>query len=116
MAKNYDVTGSLAHNAGGFTNLDSEEKQILNELDKYSEKNSFACVLLSLIHCHYFYVGRTGRGLLCLCTANFLYIGFLIDLMVILAGKFRDKEGRYVNTAERVRYETKLNDYYKRRA
>ncbi|MBQ8815308.1 MAG: TM2 domain-containing protein [Lachnospiraceae bacterium] len=115
MAKNYDVTGDQALNNAGFSNMDAEEKAIRAELDKYSTKNPVACILLSLLHCHYFYVGRPGRGVLCLCTANFLYIGWLIDMFLIVIGKFKDGNGRFVSP-NRLKYEIMLKEYYERKA
>jgi TM2 domain-containing membrane protein YozV len=45
---------------------------------------------------HRFYVGKVGTGLLQLCTLGGFYIWVLIDFVLIICGKFKDKEGRYV--------------------
>ena len=45
---------------------------------------------------HYFYVGRFGRGLLCLFTCNFIGIGWILDILKILNGKFKDNTGTYL--------------------
>jgi TM2 domain-containing membrane protein YozV len=111
--RSYVVQDDQAINKAGFSDKTREEQELIAERDKYSTKNSVACLLLSLIHCHYFYVGRVGRGLLCLCTANFLYIGFIIDFFMIGAGKFKDKQGRYVNTGRRVGAEIALDEFYR---
>ena len=43
---------------------------------------------------HYFYAGRIGMGLLWLITGGFFGIGWIIDILVILSGSFKDSFGR----------------------
>lgn len=111
--KNYQVADDKNIADAGFSNQTKEEQRLKAEIEKYSTKSTAACVLLSVIHCHYFYVGRIGRGIITLCTANFLYIGFIIDLIIIIAGKFKDKQGRYVNSANRYAAEKDLEFFYR---
>jgi TM2 domain-containing membrane protein YozV len=63
-----------------------------------SEKNwviaLLLCVFLGGIGAHRFYVGKIGTGILYLFTAGLLGIGWLVDLILILVGKFKDKEGK----------------------
>ena len=42
---------------------------------------------------HYFYVRRPGMGILYLFTMGLFGIGWLIDLIRILTGSFRDCDG-----------------------
>jgi TM2 domain-containing membrane protein YozV len=44
-----------------------------------------------------FYVGKIGTGILYLITLGGLGIWFLIDLVMIIMGSFRDKQGRVLS-------------------
>jgi len=44
-----------------------------------------------------FYVGKIGTGILKLITAGCFGIWWLIDLIMILAGKFKDKDGNIIS-------------------
>ncbi|MBI3666661.1 MAG: TM2 domain-containing protein [Acidobacteria bacterium] len=52
------------------------------------------CFFLGVFGAHRFYVGKIGTGVLWLVTFGFLTIGMLFDLILIVAGEFRDKQGR----------------------
>lgn len=62
--------------------------------DKSKWTAFFLCLFFGTIGAHYFYVGRTGRGILAFFTLNFFFIGWLFDLHSILHGKFRDNVGQ----------------------
>ncbi|MBA3445139.1 MAG: TM2 domain-containing protein [Gemmatimonadales bacterium] len=53
--------------------------------------------LLGVFGAHRFYVGKTGTGVLMLCSIGGLGIWYLYDLITIVGGAFRDAEGRLVS-------------------
>ena len=54
------------------------------------------CFFLGLFGAHYFYVGKTGMGFLYLFTAGLFGIGWIVDLIRIPLGGFKDKYSRIV--------------------
>lgn len=64
----------------------------------YVRKNKwvafFLCLLLGYFGAHRFYVGKIGTAILWIFTGGMFGIGWLIDLIMILCGGFRDKAGQ----------------------
>lgn len=62
-----------------------------------SEKNGLVALLLCLfigtLGIHRFYVGKIGTGVIQLLTLGCFGIWTLIDLIIIVTGNFKDKEG-----------------------
>ena len=52
---------------------------------------------LGVFGAHRFYVGKTGTGVLMLCTVGGLGLWYLYDLILVAGGSFRDAEGRLVS-------------------
>lgn len=61
--------------------------------DKSKKVALLLCIFGGVVGLHYFYVGRIGRGILCICTLNFFFIGWVHDIISIALGKFRDNVG-----------------------
>lgn len=54
----------------------------------------FLCLFLGWLGVHRFYVGKIGTGLIWMFTCGFFFFGWLLDLIFILLGGFRDKAGQ----------------------
>lgn len=65
-----------------------------------SEKNYIVmillCFFLGSLGIHRFYVGKIGTGILMIITLGGLGIWALIDFIMIIIGKFKDKEGKEI--------------------
>lgn len=55
------------------------------------------CFFLGAFGAHYFYVGKIGMGILYLFTFGLLGFGWLVDVIRIAVGTFRDKNGCLLN-------------------
>ena len=62
--------------------------------DKGMVPAALLCFFLGFLGIHRFYVGKTGTGILMILTLGGLGIWQLIDLVMIIVGNFKDKEGR----------------------
>lgn len=51
------------------------------------------CLFLGEFGIHRFYVGKVGTGMIWLISGGLLEIGWIIDLVMIIAGSFEDKNG-----------------------
>lgn len=69
-------------------------------VDSKSEKNLGTCLLLFLflgwVGAHRFYVGKIGTAILYIITIGGCCIWALIDLISIVSGNFKDKEGKLI--------------------
>jgi len=61
--------------------------------DKAMVPAALLCFFLGALGLHRFYVGKVGTGILMLLTLGGLGIWSLIDLVMIIVGSFKDKDG-----------------------
>ncbi len=66
---------------------------VTNTSDKKRLPALLLCLFLGYFGAHYFYVGRIGKGIICIFTMNFFMIGWFADIFKILLGKFTDNVG-----------------------
>jgi TM2 domain-containing membrane protein YozV len=75
-----------------------ELKQKLKQKENASEKSRLValllCYFLGIFGIHRFYVKKVGSGILWLLTVGILGFGVIVDLILIAAGSFKDKEGK----------------------
>jgi ribosomal protein L40E len=78
------------------------KEQLLNKQLKKKENSSEKSRLVAILLCwflgvfgvHRFYVGKIGTGILWLLTLGCLWVGVLVDLILIATGFFKDKDGK----------------------
>lgn len=61
--------------------------------DKNKKTAFFLCLFGGFLGLHRFYVGRVLTGLLWFFTLGFCGIGWLLDLLVVALGGFKDNTG-----------------------
>jgi len=61
--------------------------------DKKKKTAMMLCIFGGLFGLHQFYVGKVGKGLIYLCTCGFFFFGWVIDLIKISTGGFKDNSG-----------------------
>jgi len=77
-------------------NKKSSKTNVSNSDEKSDKSKMIAlllCFFLGLFSAHRFYVGKTGTAILQILTLGGLFVWLTIDLLMIILGKFRDKNG-----------------------
>ena len=78
----------------------SDKRAVGEKYYAYSSKNRIValiiCIFFGEFGIHYFYAGKIGTGLLYMFTFGLFGIGWVIDIIRIACGTFRDKRGYYL--------------------
>lgn len=89
--------------SNAWTSVPQTDRRAFQEPDReetISEKNKLVAFLLAFFTgpfgLHNFYAGRALRGVLYIITGGFLFVGCIIDLVMIAMGKFKDGQGNYI--------------------
>lgn len=76
----------------------AEDNTVRNDTDitygvsKKSKKVALLlCIFLGGLGAHRFYVGKVGTGILYLCTGGVFGIGWIMDIIFIATGSFKDE-------------------------
>lgn len=83
--------------------FDKKKEQLLNsnESTGLTTDNTWLvtfllCFFAGFLGIHRFYVGKMGTGFLQIITLGGLGLWVLLDLIMIVIGKFTDKEGKFI--------------------
>ena len=78
----------------------SYQYYVYSQTEVYSDRDRITalvlCLFLGIFGAHHFYARRPGMGILYLFTAGLFGIGWLIDIILIAVGSFKDDRGRYI--------------------
>lgn len=83
---NQPYPGQMNYN--GYAGLDP------NVSDKDRWTTLIICIFLGVVGGHQFYVGNIGKGILYFFTGGLFMIGWIIDIISLLTGTFKDSNGR----------------------
>ena len=82
--------------------FDKQKDKLLNSNSISSSQQDWLvalllCFFIGVIGAHRFYVGKIGTGLLMVFTLGGLGIWTFIDLILIIVGKFKNKDGELLS-------------------
>ena len=80
--------------------FDSQKEKLLDSSTKTNSIDWLALFLLTffvgVLGVHRFYVGKIGTGVLMLITLGGLGVWFLVDLLLVVTGRFTNKDGQKI--------------------
>lgn len=85
---------------GGFMPFESNPSFAPIHQKTYSPKSrmvtAMLCMCFGWMGVHRFYVGKIGTGILMMLTIGLFGLWTLVDLFIVILGKFKDSDGRQV--------------------
>ena len=85
----------MENNSCGYCGFKEETIPNPGVVPGVSKKNKMValllCIFLGVLGVHRFYVGKIGTGLLYLFTGGLFGIGWIIDIILIAVGSFKDQ-------------------------
>ena len=64
-----------------------------NVSQKSKTTDLLLCIFLGTLGVHRFYEGKIGTGILWLCTLGLFGIGWIVDIVLIVTNRAKDKNG-----------------------
>ena len=64
-----------------------------NVSEKSKTTDLLLCIFLGTLGIHRFYEGKIGTGILWLCTLGVFGIGWIVDIVMIVTNRAKDKYG-----------------------
>lgn len=71
----------------------ADDKYVVQTSDKSKKTTLILVICLGLFGIHDFYVGKIGKGILKLFTANIFGVGWIIDMVKVASGTYTDGAG-----------------------
>ena len=89
------ATTRVVNNTNGMPNFDvSNFVNSVMPSGKSKTVTLILCIFLGYIGVHRFYTGKIGTGILYLLTGGIFYIGWIVDIIKIATGSYRDGNNR----------------------
>lgn len=82
------------------TKLQMQQEEIMKDMEQYSHKSTLKTMILCMFLMHRLANGKILTGLLQIATIGGLFVWQIYDLMLIGSGRFKDKNGKYINSAK----------------
>ena len=92
-SRSFDFEGALFYNPRWIREVRKMTQYVTTTSNKSRLVALLLCIFFGEFGIHRFYVGKIGTGILWLCTAGLFGIGWLVDLIKICIGSFRDNVG-----------------------
>ena len=90
---NYQSTQQYVQQNNTYPNMQNHRQPVTYVSLKKKSVALILCILLGWAGAHKFYVGKMGMGLIYLFTFGLFGIGWLVDILLIASGTFRDQFG-----------------------